>query len=61
MNEDKIRKYIREFIKTIYDRKADDMKLDINWEHPSDIRHPLQPGWYESGPGKLTTMPGREN
>ena len=36
---DKLKNYIREYVKTIYDRKVNDMKLDINWEHPSDIEH----------------------
>ena len=41
-----LRKYIREYVKTVYDRKVDDMKIDYNFRHPSDIEHPLQPGWY---------------
>ena len=56
-----LRKYIREYVKTVYDRKVDDMKIDYNFRHPSDIEHPLQPGWYEKGPGKLSTMPGVED
>ena len=56
---EKLKKYIREFVKTIYDRKVNDMKIDYHWRHPSDIEHPLQPGWYESGAGKLDRMPGR--
>ena len=54
-----LRKYIREFVRTVYDRKVDDMKIDYNWSHPSDIEHPIQPGWYEKGAGKLSAMPGR--
>ena len=56
-----LRKYIREYVKTVYDRKVDDMKIDYHWRHPSDIEHPLQSGWYEKGPGKLSTMPGIED
>ena len=57
----KLRKYIREFVRTIYDRKVDDMKIDYNFRHPSDIEHPLQPGWYDyDRPGKLSAMPGME-
>ena len=56
-----LRKYIREYVRTVYDRKVDDMKIDYHWRHPSDIEHPLQPGWYEKGPGKLSTMPGMED
>jgi len=55
-----LRKYIREFVRTVYDRKVNDMKIDYHWRHPSDIEHPLQPGWYEKGAGKLSAMPGRE-
>ena len=55
-----LKKYIREFVRTVYDRKVNDMKIDYNWRHPSDIEHPLQPGWYEyDRPGKLSAMPGR--
>ena len=54
-----LKKYIREFVRTVYDRKVNDMKIDYNWKHPSDIEHPLQPGWYEKGAGKLSAMPGR--
>jgi len=54
-----LRKYIREFVRTVYDRKVNDMKIDYHWRHPSDIEHPLQPGWYEKGAGKLSAMPGR--
>ena len=57
---DKLKNYIREYVKTIYDRKVNDMKLDINWKHPSDIEHPLQPGFYNyERPDKLSRMPGR--
>ena len=56
---EKLKKYIREFVRTIYDRKVNDMKIDFKWRHPSDIDHPLQPGWYEKGAGKLSRMPGR--
>ena len=58
---DKLRKYIREFVRTVYDRKVNDMKIDYHWRHPSDIEHPLQPGWYDYDhtPGKLSAMPGR--
>ena len=59
---DKLRKYIREFVRTVYDRKVNDMKIDYHWRHPSDIEHPLQPGWYDyDRPGKLSAMPGRED
>ena len=60
-DNEKLRKYIREFVKTIYDRKVDDMKIDYHWRHPSDIEHPLHPGWYDYDhtPGKLSAMPGR--
>ena len=56
-----LRKYIREFVRTVYDRKVNDMKIDYHWRHPSDIEHPLQPGWYDYDhtPGKLSAMPGR--
>jgi len=58
---EKLRKYIREFVRTVYDRKVNDMKIDYHWRHPSDIEHPLQPGWYDYDhtPGKLSAMPGR--
>ena len=57
-----LRKYIREYVRTIYDRKVDDMKIDYPFRHPSDIEHPLQPGWYDHDrPGKLSTMPGMED
>ena len=38
---EKIKKYIREFVRTVYDRKVNDMKIDYHWRHPSDIEHPL--------------------
>lgn len=36
-----LRKYIREYIRSIYDRKATDGAQDYPWKHPSDVEHPM--------------------
>lgn len=38
---DKLKKYIREYVKYLYDLKATDGKEDYQWKHPSDVEHPI--------------------
>lgn len=40
---DKLKRYIREYVKSIYDLKASDGIIDFKWDHPSDVEHPIQP------------------
>jgi hypothetical protein len=40
--EDKLKKYIREYIMTLYRAKVEDGKEDYQFKHPSDIEHPIQ-------------------
>ena len=51
--EDKLRQYIREYVMYLYKAKMDDGDEDFQWKHPSDIEHPLQPGY----PGDLKGFP----
>lgn len=48
-----IRGRVREFIKSIYNAKVADQRIDFQWKHPSDIEHPIQPGY----PGDLKGYP----
>ena len=50
---DKLRKYIKEYVMYLYNAKVADADLDFQWKHPSDIEHPLQPGY----PGDLKGFP----
>jgi len=49
----KLRKYIREYVMYLYNAKVADADEDYQWKHPSDIEHPLQPGY----PGDLKGFP----
>ena len=50
---DKLRQYIREYVMYLYNAKMEDGEEDFQWKHPSDIEHPLQPGY----PGDLKGFP----
>ena len=50
---DKLKKYIREYVMYLYNAKVADADEDYQWKHPSDIEHPLQPGY----PGDLKGFP----
>ena len=50
---DPLRKHIREYVMYLYNNKMADGDEDFQWKHPSDIEHPLQPGY----PGDLKGFP----
>ncbi len=45
---DKLKKYIREYVISLYKIKMGDGSEDYQYKHPSDIEHPLQPDDYDS-------------
>ena len=51
--KDKLKRYIREYVMYLYKAKMEDGEEDFQWKHPSDIEHPLQPGY----PGDLKGYP----
>jgi len=52
-NMDPLRQYIREYVMYLYNAKIADADADFQWKHPSDIEHPIQPGY----PGDLKGFP----
>ena len=50
---DKLRQYIREYVMALYQTKIADADEDYQWKHPSDVEHPIQPGY----PGDLKGFP----
>lgn len=43
---DRLKRYIREYVKSLYDFKATDGAEDYQWKHPSDIEHPIDMDGY---------------
>jgi len=50
---DKLKQYIKEYVMYLYNAKIADSDEDYQWKHPSDIEHPIQPGY----PGDLKGYP----
>ena len=40
--EDKLKKYIREYIMSLYKIKMNDGKKDYSYKYTSDVEHPIQ-------------------